>query len=290
MSHVIVAEMSNAEFTYEPHQEDRRGYAYGISVLNLVESLTMDDDPGDDRPDLWRMSWDELQEPTGGHLDGSEMSQRNTAAGQIRDLYLETLGTLYPQLADVETLDEYIMSMAEIPDLPPCNGVFSSSYYQAQNGNSRMLTYVEASAGNHTSLGIYISDTEQDVVKSYSLYVTPDMTMSGSTGMTLHSDTQAEMETLRCIEPSQRNNLLRIMYGRVAAYELDMKLNEVRDGSKEFTPEDVLDQMLEDARLKYHSTIERNTEEILMGTAALTYDDFKEMSKIVAERVEQLIQ
>lgn len=93
-------------------------------------------------------------------------------------------------------MDEFLITMAEMADLPPCDGNFSISYYTAKNGNLRVLTYVEAYVGEHVAMSIYVSDADEDVLKSYNLSVNPNMDMFGSAVVAPRDDEQTDREIL----------------------------------------------------------------------------------------------
>lgn len=279
--------MSEIGYTPESHEDDDLG-AMALSALTLVQELTMDEDPAVDRPDIWYISWSDVREPIEDDSDESEVSHRNTAMAQIHQLYIESLGVLYPKLAKAKTMDEFDKILATIPDVPECDGSFSASYFLADNGNQRSLTYVDARVGDHTAMSIYISDIDPDIIKSYNLTLLPDNTILGSSAMSLRNIEQQEIELLKKIEPSQRNTLLRIMYGNMMPDEVEMRLIEIKVLSMGITPEAELDEIIQNAHSRYEAAVKLRDDQAMTSMIALTMGDYEHIHEILDERMAQL--
>lgn len=279
--------MSEIEHALDMHEEENEG-DLAIAAFAIVQELTMDEDLEVDRPDVWYGTWVDLQQPVEGYIDASEAAQRETARTQIHKLYIESLEALYPQLAKVETMNEFNAILATIPDVPPCDGTFSSSTYEAANGNQRSLVYVDARLGDQIAMAVYISDVEPQVIHSYKLTMLPDMTIIGGSVITLRDTEQAELELLSKIEPRYRNMLLSIMYGNMLPDEVEMRLIEIKVMSMGIAPEAELDEIISHAHACYMSAVEQHNDEVAIGMMQLTKNDFCHMHEILEERMIQL--
>lgn len=280
--------MSNTEPTRNTREDSEDGeiYSASLNALNLVQDILMDENPEVDRPDIWTATWEELQQTYEEESTG--ISTHEAARAQIRSLYMEGLENLYPELALTQTMDEFIMATAMLPEMPPIDGYFSTTTYRAENGNLRAMTFAEARIGDHTTQAMYVSDIETDFMKSYSLKFSPDFTIYGGTSLATRDGEQQEHELLQKVDPAHRNNLLRIMYGKAYPYEVDMMLIEMHTASLGLTPEAELDQIVADAKASYDAVIERQAEEAMNGLYGITMNDLNELHDIIAERIAQL--
>lgn len=67
-----------------------------------------------------------------------------------------------------------------------------------------------------------------------------------------------------------------------------MKLVEIYEGSVGFVSETVLNDVIDQARVRYYDAIEQKDQEIAAGMVDLTADDLENMQIIINERIEQL--
>jgi hypothetical protein len=278
--------MTHAEFSSESYDAKRQQLA--LDAMGYIQDILMDEDVDVDRTDLWCMTWDDLQVPIDDYEDASVQTNRNIVYNQIQSLYTDSLEQLYPQLKSVTSIEEMMLETAMIPDLPKCDGSFTTSQFRAENGNMRTMSYIEVRLGDYTALSLWIADDDSELLKSYNLTLGVDMTMWGGSNIYIHGSDQLEEEMVRKVHPSQEGSLLRVIHGNMLPYEMELKLAEIRMMSEDGTSELELNEVIEYAKARYYDSVEQNAHENASGIHDVTVDDLREMHEIIGERIEQL--
>lgn len=279
--------MTNINPTPESPQYKQEHWL-AIENMSMVQDILMDEDPDVERPDLWRLTWNELQIDSAEYMDHSEEISRQIARTQIRSLYMESLECQYPQLKTVESEEELIIEMAMIADLPPCDGSFTASEYQSADGKMRGMSCTEVKLGDSVALSICLIDHDNGLTKSYILTIGVDGKMWGGADTEMSMRDADEDEMLSKIHPSQISNLVQVLHGSLMPYELENKLVEIETMSAE-TDEFELRAILEYARMQYYLAAQTHAEEAQKGVYEIQLDYLNEMHQIALERMEQLL-
>lgn len=221
-------------------------------------------------------------------MSSSLQINRHTAYNQIQALYMDALEHTYPQLQSVGSVEEMMIEMAMISDVPECNGSFVSSEYETADGKQRAISFTEVQLGDNTTMSMGLVDCDNGIVKTYSLTIGIDQEMWGGSYVNIVGDDTEEDEMLSKVHPSQVSNLARVLHGNLMPYELDMKLAEIQTMSEGTTDELELYMILEYARAQYYLAVERRADEAEHGAYDITANDLREMYAIINERVRQL--
>lgn len=280
--------MTGTESTPDNSSPYSREQFMAIEAMQLVQDILMDEDIDTERGDIWTATWDQVKSPADQYLDSSEESHRQTAYNQIHTLYTDALETLYPQLKSVHSVEEMLVEMAMIPDLPECRGTFTFSQYEAENGNVRVLSYTEVQLGDRTTMSACVTDAGPELVKYYGVTIGVDQTMWGGSEMDMNLGVTKETEVLDKVHPSQSSNLLRVLYGVMVPYEMELKLTEIRIASEDLMSESELDTIIEYARNEYYKALSRKADEAAAGIGMISSEDLNEVHDIIMERIQQI--
>lgn len=254
-----------------------------LESFDLVYEILMDEDPDQERPDVYMVTWEELL------TADLELPHLQMAYNEIYSRYMHALEELYPQLKQVTTGEELMAELGGIPDLPPCDGMFTISNYESDAGINRAMSSSVAYLGEHgMALSTCVMTNEDGLVKSYFIGKRLDGVIWGGTGVGYEDDEQDIEDILEQVHPTQRNSLRRILHGNVKEYELDGKLTEVRIMTEDRKNEAELDELMRKIQAQYEASVKKNESEDAMGMFDFTLTDVHELHDIVTERVQQL--
>ena len=203
---------------------------------------------------IWSIDWADLDARSAEEIEEDGVMIVERARQFIKDLYFSELTrSYYPHLAEAQSEDELMMSMAMIETMPEIGGRYSLVTYQLDDGTERNIEKIEAECGINLVTRYSIVNNDVTNPENNHIYYIEKRDGMGYRLMVgnyrEYDDDQREM--LEAVHPTVREKLRAVVDGAANPNEVNMLLTEVRAASSEMLSDEALDALDVYARAQY---------------------------------------